>query len=95
MEVHFTPEQRVFVRLAVKSGRYRSAEDAVRDAILRWEEDERLRAESSLPQLALELKSEGRAFAALKGRRPPDGGLSAQPKGAPFGRYPILDGWKC
>ncbi|MGD1071385.1 MAG: type II toxin-antitoxin system ParD family antitoxin [Bryobacteraceae bacterium] len=88
MEVHLTPEQQAFVQLAVKSGRYRSAEDAVRDAMIRWEEDERMRAEtiaaldeaeadletgryrdyseSDLPQLARELKSEGRAFRSAK-----------------------------
>jgi putative addiction module CopG family antidote len=46
MEVRLTPEQQAFVQLAVKSGRYQSAEDAVRDALIRWQEDERLRAET-------------------------------------------------
>jgi putative addiction module CopG family antidote len=84
MEVHLTAEQQAFVHRAVKSGRYRSAEDAVCDAMTRWAEEERARAEmvaaidegandldtgayrdytdSTLSQLASELKSEGRAF---------------------------------
>lgn len=33
------------MQIAVKSGRYQSAEEAIRDAITRWEEDERSRAE--------------------------------------------------
>jgi len=45
MEVHLTPDQQAFVQMAVKSGRYRNADDAVRDALTRWEEDERVRAE--------------------------------------------------
>jgi Arc/MetJ-type ribon-helix-helix transcriptional regulator len=32
--------------MAVRSGRYRNAEDAIRDAIARWEEDERSRVET-------------------------------------------------
>lgn len=47
MEVHFTPEpdQEAFILKAIASGRYRTAEDAVRDAMGRWEEGERSRAE--------------------------------------------------
>jgi putative addiction module CopG family antidote len=89
MEVPLTPEQQAFVQMTVRSGRYRSAEDAIRDAITRWEEDERSRAEtiaavdegfadleadrfrdytdSTLSQLAQELKTEARAFRAAKG----------------------------
>jgi putative addiction module CopG family antidote len=88
MEVRLTPEQQAFVEIAVESGRYRNAEDAVRDAMTRWEEDERSRAEtiaaleesaadleagryrdytdSTLSQLAQELKAEGRAYRATK-----------------------------
>ena len=76
--------------MAVRSGRYRNAEDAIRDAIARWEEDERSRVEtiaaidegladleagrssdytdSTLSELAEELKAEGRAF---RGARAP------------------------
>jgi putative addiction module CopG family antidote len=43
MEVQFTLDQEAFIRQAIASGRYRSAEEAVRDAMARWEEDERTR----------------------------------------------------
>ena len=84
MEVELTPDQQAFVQSAVQSGRYRNAEDAVCDAMNRWEEQERSRAEliasieaaeadieaghyrdytdATLPQLAEELKAEGRAL---------------------------------
>ena len=45
MEVELTPDQQAFVQLAIRNGRYRSAEDAVREAMLYWEERERARAE--------------------------------------------------
>ena len=41
MEVVFTADQEAFIRQAIASGRYRSPEDAVRDAMTRWEESER------------------------------------------------------
>jgi putative addiction module CopG family antidote len=40
-----TPDQESFIRQAIASGRYRTPEDAVRDAMARWEESERARAE--------------------------------------------------
>jgi len=40
-----TPDQQAFVDRAIASGRYRNAEDAMRDALARWEEDERRRIE--------------------------------------------------
>ena len=40
MDVQFTPDQEAFVRQAIASGRYQTAEDAVRDALARWEADE-------------------------------------------------------
>ena len=43
MEVAFTADQEAFIRQAIASGRYRSPEDAVRDAMTRWEESERSR----------------------------------------------------
>ena len=43
MEVQCTPDQEVFIRHAIANGRYQTAEDAVRDAMARWEEDERAR----------------------------------------------------
>ncbi|MBZ5618276.1 MAG: type II toxin-antitoxin system ParD family antitoxin [Acidobacteriia bacterium] len=47
MEVHFIPDpdQEAFIRQGIASGRYRTAEDAVRDAMARWEEGERTRLE--------------------------------------------------
>ncbi|MGO8790120.1 MAG: type II toxin-antitoxin system ParD family antitoxin, partial [Terriglobia bacterium] len=45
MEVQLTPDQEAFIRQAVASGRYPSAEAAVRDAMARWEERERVRVE--------------------------------------------------
>jgi putative addiction module CopG family antidote len=45
MEVQLTQDQEAFIRQAVASGRYPSAEAAVRDAMARWEERERARVE--------------------------------------------------
>ena len=45
MEVRLTPEQEALVRQLVASGRYGTAEDAVKEALARLEEDERERAE--------------------------------------------------
>ena len=45
MDVHLTAEQEAFVREAVEAGRVDSAEDAVRQAMLLWEERERRRLE--------------------------------------------------
>jgi Arc/MetJ-type ribon-helix-helix transcriptional regulator len=47
MEVHFVPDpdQEVFIRQGIANGRYQTAEDAVRDAMSRWEERERTRLE--------------------------------------------------
>jgi putative addiction module CopG family antidote len=45
MELILTPDQEAFIRQGISSGRYRSAEDAVREALQRWEEAERARAE--------------------------------------------------
>lgn len=45
MEVHFTPDQKAFARLAVESGRLAREEDAVREALLLWEDRERRRQE--------------------------------------------------
>lgn len=43
IHMHFepTPDQQAFIHRAIASGRYRSAEDTLRDAMARWEEDER------------------------------------------------------
>jgi len=45
MQVQLTPDQEALARQAVASGRYSSVEDAVRDAMSRWEEGERARLE--------------------------------------------------
>jgi putative addiction module CopG family antidote len=47
MEVHFVPDpdQEAFIRQGIANGRYQTAEDAVRDAMSRWEERERTRLE--------------------------------------------------
>ena len=43
IEIILTPAQEAFLRQIVSSGRYRTAEDAIRDAMARWEQDERAR----------------------------------------------------
>jgi putative addiction module CopG family antidote len=45
MEVQLTPDQEAFIQKAVASGRYATAEAAVRAAMARWEESERARFE--------------------------------------------------
>ena len=45
MEVNLTPDQRAFARRAVESGRLRSEQEAVEEALALWEERERKRAE--------------------------------------------------
>ncbi|MGH9397232.1 MAG: ribbon-helix-helix domain-containing protein [Terriglobia bacterium] len=47
MEVKFspTPEQEAFIREAIKAGRFQSAEDAAREALLQWQVRERQRSE--------------------------------------------------
>lgn len=45
MQVDLTADQKAFIRLAIESGRFESAEDAVREALSLWEERERRRAE--------------------------------------------------
>ena len=45
MDVQLSPDQKAFVRRAIESGRLRSEEDAVQEALVLWEERERQRAE--------------------------------------------------
>jgi putative addiction module CopG family antidote len=45
MEVHLTPDQEAFIRDAIASGRLRSPEEAVLQALSLWEERERCRLE--------------------------------------------------
>jgi Arc/MetJ-type ribon-helix-helix transcriptional regulator len=45
MKVDFTPDQEALIRQAIANGRYHTPEDAVHDAMARWEESERSRIE--------------------------------------------------
>jgi Arc/MetJ-type ribon-helix-helix transcriptional regulator len=45
MDVQLTPDQKAFVRQAIESGRLHREEDAVKEAMLLWEERERRRLE--------------------------------------------------
>jgi Arc/MetJ-type ribon-helix-helix transcriptional regulator len=45
MEVQLTSDQRAFVRRAIESGRLRTEQDAVAEALVLWEERERQKAE--------------------------------------------------
>lgn len=45
MEIHFTPDQKAFLRQAIETGRLHSEDDAVQEALALWEERERQRAE--------------------------------------------------
>ena len=45
MNVDLTQDQRAFIRLAIESGRFRTEDEAVRDALSLWEARERKRAE--------------------------------------------------
>ena len=45
MDVSLTPDQKAFVRQAIESGRLQREEDAVKEALVLWEERERTRAE--------------------------------------------------
>ena len=45
MDVQLTPDQKAFVRQAIKSGRLQREEEAVKEALALWEERERTRAE--------------------------------------------------
>jgi Arc/MetJ-type ribon-helix-helix transcriptional regulator len=59
MEVHFTADQEALIRRAIASGRYQTAEDAVQDAMARWEEGERKRIEvlASLDEAEADLET--------------------------------------
>lgn len=45
MNVELTSDQQAFARRAIESGRFRTEEEAVREALALWEERERGRAE--------------------------------------------------
>ncbi|HYL36646.1 MAG TPA: type II toxin-antitoxin system ParD family antitoxin [Bryobacteraceae bacterium] len=59
MEVRLTPDQEILIQRAIEQGRYRSAEEAVRDAMAQWEERERQRIDltTDIGRAELELKS--------------------------------------
>jgi len=66
MEVHLTPDQEAFIRHAVETGRIEREEDAVREAMLFWEQRERRRLEilASVDQAEASLaRGEGRVIA--------------------------------
>ena len=65
MEVQLTNDQAAFVRQAIQNGRYNSEEDALKDALLLWEKQERKRAEilSAVDQAeASFVRGEGRSI---------------------------------
>jgi putative addiction module CopG family antidote len=65
MKIELTPDQRAFVRDAVASGRIRSEDDAIREALALWERRERARAEILANLAAAEAalaRGEGRAI---------------------------------
>lgn len=45
MDVQLTPDQQAFARRAIESGRLQSERDAVKEALILWEERERQRAQ--------------------------------------------------
>jgi Arc/MetJ-type ribon-helix-helix transcriptional regulator len=45
VDVDLSPDQKAFARRAIESGRLRSEEDAVQEALALWEERERQRTE--------------------------------------------------
>ena len=45
MEVELTPDQEAFVKQAIRAGRLHHKKEAVKEALLLWEERERSRAE--------------------------------------------------
>jgi len=66
VEVLLTDDQKVLVRRAIEAGRYTREEDALREALLLWEERERRREEilHSVDQAEASLaRGEGRTIA--------------------------------
>ena len=59
MEVKLTPRQEILIQRAIEQGRFHSAEEAVRDALARWEERERQRIDltTEIGRAETELKS--------------------------------------
>lgn len=72
MEVQLTPDQKAFVRQGIESGRLRSEEDAVQQALSLWEERERRRLEILLAVEQAEAslaRGEGRLISTEQERR--------------------------
>jgi putative addiction module CopG family antidote len=59
MEIHLSPDQEAFIRQAIASGRYQTADDAIHDALARWERNERARIEltASLDEAEADLEA--------------------------------------
>jgi Arc/MetJ-type ribon-helix-helix transcriptional regulator len=59
MQIEFTPAQEALVKNAIRSGRLTRAEDAVRQALSLWEENERNRLEilSALEESEADMES--------------------------------------
>lgn len=66
MDLHITPtpDQEAFIREAIASGRFTTAEEAAREALRQWEERERLRKE-----ILIELDAAEAPLAHGEGRR--------------------------
>jgi len=64
MEVQLTDDQAAFVRQAIEDGRLERAEDAMKEALLLWENKERRRAE-----ILAALDQSEASFARGEGRR--------------------------
>jgi len=64
MEVQLTDDQAAFVRQAIEDGRLERAEDAIKEALLLWENKERRRAE-----ILAALDQSEASFARGEGRR--------------------------
>jgi len=61
MKVQLTPDQKAFVRQAIESGRLRREEDAVKEALLLWEERERAEILAAVEEAETSLaRGEGR-----------------------------------
>jgi antitoxin ParD1/3/4 len=67
MEVDLTPDQKELIQRAVKTGRYGSAEEALRDALARWEDEERAGLELVAAFDEAEADIEAGAFTDYKG----------------------------
>jgi putative addiction module CopG family antidote len=59
MEIHLSPDQEAFIRQAIASGRYQTADDAIHDALARWARNERARIEltASLDEAEADLEA--------------------------------------